>query len=82
MHGSFKERWLRRSIYKCVWVLFCQDDLQLARDMGEEVSIGLGDKLALVGLLHKILVALLVGEVDGILLGLELDAMAVHEVGG
>lgn len=81
MHGSFKERWLQSSIYRRLRGLFCQDDLELARDVGEEISIRLGNKLALVGLLHKILVTLLVGELDGILLGLELDAMAVHEVG-
>lgn len=62
--------------------LLCVDNLQLLRLVSEEVCVGLGNKLALVGLLHKVLVTLLVGEVDGILLGIELYPMTVHEVGG
>lgn len=61
--------------------LLCEHYLQLAWNVGEEVGIGLWLELALVGFLHKVLVALLVGEVDGVLLGVELDAVAVHEVG-
>jgi hypothetical protein len=55
-------------------------NLQLSWLVCEEVGVRLRDKLALIRLLHKVLVALLVGEVDGILLGLELDPVAVHEV--
>jgi hypothetical protein len=56
-------------------------DLEFSRDMSEEVGIRLGDELPLVRFLHKVLVTLLVGEVDGILLGFELYPVAVHEVG-
>jgi hypothetical protein len=56
-------------------------NLELARNVCEEVSVGLGDEFALVGLLYKVLIALLVGEVDGIFLALELDPVAVHKIG-
>lgn len=59
----------------------CPDLLQLSGDVCEVVGVRLGDELADVGLLDKVLVALLVSEVDGLLLGLELDSVAVHEVG-
>lgn len=49
--------------------------------MSKQVGIGLGGGLPLVGLLDKVLVALLVSKLDGILLGLELYPVAVHEVG-
>jgi hypothetical protein len=62
--------------------LFGPDHLQLSGNMGEVVRVRLGDKLARIGLLHKILIALLVRESDGIFLGLELYPVAVHEVGG
>ena len=62
--------------------LLCPHDLQFAWNMCKVVGVGLGHELPLVWLLHKILVALLVGEIDGIFLGFELDAVAVHEVGG
>ena len=54
--------------------------LELSRFVSEEVGVRLGHKLPLVRLLHEIL-ALLVGKVDGVLLGLELYPVAVHEVG-
>lgn len=60
---------------------FCSYNLQLLRNMCEIVCICFWHKLALVGLLDEILVPLLVSKVDGIFLGLELNAMAVHEVG-
>lgn len=49
--------------------------------MSKQVGIGLGSGLPLVRLLDKVLVALLVSKLDGILLGLELYPVAVHEVG-
>ena len=49
--------------------------------MSKQVGIGLGGGLPLVGLLDKVLVALLFSKVDSVLLGLEIDAVAVHEVG-
>ena len=61
--------------------LLCPDLLQLARHVYEVVGVGLGHKLAHVGLLDKVLVALLVSKADSVLLRLELDAVAVHEVG-
>lgn len=48
--------------------------------MCEVVGVGLGNELAHIGLLDEVLVALLVGKVDSILLGLELESLAVHEV--
>jgi hypothetical protein len=56
-------------------------DLELSRNVSEEVGIRLGHELPLVRLLHKVLVTLFVGEVDGVLFGLELYPVAVHEVG-
>lgn len=56
--------------------------LQLLGLVCKEVGIRLGDELPLIGLLHKVLVSLLVGEVDGVLLAVELNSVAIHEVGG
>lgn len=56
--------------------------LQLARAVHELGSVGLGHTLALVGLLHEVLVALLVRKVDRVLLGVEVEASALHGVGG
>lgn len=61
--------------------LLCPHNLELLRYMGKVVGIGLGNKLPLVRLLHKVFIALLVRKGDGILLGLELDPVTVHEVG-
>lgn len=60
--------------------LFGPDLLQLARAVNELGGVGLGHDLALVGLLHKVLVSLLVGELDRILLRLEVEAGALHVV--
>jgi hypothetical protein len=62
--------------------LFRPDLLQLSGNVCEVVGVGLGDELADIGLLDEVLVALLVSKVDGILLGLELQTLAVHEVTG
>lgn len=56
--------------------------LQLVGRVEEVVRVGLGRDLAALGLLHEVLIALLVGEVDGILLGLEVELGALHHVGG
>jgi hypothetical protein len=56
--------------------------LQLAGAVNELGSVRLGHTLALVGLLHKVLVALLVGKVDRVLLGVEVKTGALHGVCG
>ena len=61
--------------------LFRPHLLQFARAVDELSGVGLGNSLALVGLLHKVLVALLVGEVDRVLLGVEVETGALHHVG-
>lgn len=60
--------------------LFRPDVLELSGGVQEVVGIRLGSKLARVGLLDKVLVALLLGEVNGILLALEVDVGALHEI--
>jgi len=75
------------SMYTCylsrkIRLLLGRNDLELLGAVSEKVGVRLGDELSLVGLLDKVLVTLLVGEVDGILLALELQPVAVHEVGG
>jgi hypothetical protein len=76
-----KDQYVQRQTTTLASLLRCYD-LQLAWNVCEEVGVRLGFKFALVGLLNKVLVSLLVGKVDGILLALELDPLAVHEVSG
>ena len=54
-----------------IHLLLGQYDLELLGAVSEEVGVGLGSNLSLVGLLDKVLVALLVSKVDGVLLALE-----------
>jgi hypothetical protein len=54
--------------------------LQLAGTVNELGGVRFGHALALVGLLHKVLVALLVGKVDRVLLGVEVKTGALHGV--
>jgi hypothetical protein len=75
------------SMYTC-YLAPCQNqlllgryDLELLWAVSKQVGIGLGDGLPLVGLLNKVLVALLISELDSVLLGFELYPVAVHEVG-
>lgn len=56
------------------------DELELARGVEEVVGVGLGGEGALVGLLDEVLVPLLLGEGDGVLLGLELQLRPLHGV--
>ena len=56
------------------------DVLELPRRIQKVVGVGLGGEGAHVGLLHKVLVALLLGEGDGVLLGLEVHVRALHRV--
>ena len=60
--------------------LLCPDVLQLVGRVEEVVCVGLWCELSRVGLLDKVLVALLLGEMDGILLGLEVDVCSLHEI--
>jgi hypothetical protein len=60
--------------------LLCPDLLQLSGNVREVVGVCLGNELANIRLLDEVLVALLVSKIDSILLGLELNAVAVHEV--
>lgn len=55
--------------------------LQLLRTVDELVGIRLWDDSPRIRLLHKILISLLVGEIDGVFLGLEVKVCALHEVG-
>lgn len=57
------------------------DVLQLLWAVHEVVGVCLGDDFALVGFLDEVLVALLVGKVDGVVLGLEVQVGALHVVG-
>jgi len=54
--------------------------LQLAGAVSELRSVRLEHALSLVGLLHEVLVALLVGKVDRVLLSVEVQAGALHIV--
>lgn len=62
------------------FLLLSPDMLEFAGRVQEVVGVGLGRELAGVGLLHKVLVPLLLGEGDGVLLALEVDVRALHEV--
>mgnify|MGYP007107143429 CR=1 FL=1 len=57
------------------------DVLQLLWAVHEVVGVSLGDDSALVGLLNKVFVTLLVGKVDGVVLGFEVEVGAMHVVG-
>lgn len=72
----------KKNVQKCPpCALLGTDVLQLLGAVNEVVGVGLGDDSALVGLLDKVLVSLLVGKVDGIFLGLEVEVGALHVVG-
>lgn len=62
--------------------LLCAHRLELLGAVKELVGVSLGDNSPLVGLLDKEFVALLLGKVDGVVLGLEVQMCALHEVGG
>lgn len=49
--------------------------------MHKIVGVRLGDDAPLIRLLHEILIPLLLGEQDGILLGLEVEMGALEEIG-
>lgn len=55
--------------------------LQLLRTVHKLVCICLGNHLPLIWLLHEKLITLLVGKSNGILLGLEVEVCALHEIG-
>lgn len=61
-------------------VLLRADLLELASRVEEVISIGLGAEAASVGLLDEVFVALLLGKLNGILLGVEVHVGALHVV--
>jgi len=60
--------------------LLCPNLLQLLRVVDELRRVCLGDELPLIRFLHKVFIALLVGEVDCILLVAEVEVGALHKV--
>jgi hypothetical protein len=78
-HGIGEKKKMYRGFRRCA--LLGTDVLQSLGAVQEVVGVSLGDDFALVGLLDKVFVALLVGEVDGIVLGLEVEVGALHVVG-
>lgn len=62
--------------------LFGVDDLERLRLVEVVVGIRLGLELPLLGLLHKVFVALLLGKPDGVLLALEVQMSALHVISG
>lgn len=56
------------------------DNLQLLGAIQKVVGVRLGRKVALVRLLHKVLVPLLLGKLNGLLLGAEGQVRALHKV--
>lgn len=56
--------------------------LQLCRAVQEVVRICLRNEFPLIWLLHEILISLLFREPDRVLLALETDVCALHEIGG
>jgi len=61
---------------------FGLDVLELLVLEKEVVGISLRDEAALIRLLNKVLISLLLGKSNGILLRLELEARALHAIGG
>ena len=61
--------------------LLRSDVLQLSRTPKEVIRIRLWYNLPRVGLLHEILISLLLCESNGVLLALERDVCALHEIG-
>ena len=61
--------------------LFRPDMLELLWCVKEVVGVGLGGDFSRVGLLNEVLVTLLLGKVNGVLLVLEVDVGALHEIG-
>lgn len=60
--------------------LFRPDVLELLGRVEEVVGVSLGADLPRLGLLNKVLVALLLSKVNGVVLALEVDVGALHEV--
>ena len=62
--------------------LLGRNRLELLRAVNKQIGVGLGNDSSLVGFLDEELVTLLLGEMNGILLGLEVEAGALHVIGG
>lgn len=60
--------------------LFGLDVLELAGRVREVVRVGLRNKPAVIRLLHEVFIALLLGKLDGIVLGLELQVGTLHAI--
>lgn len=60
--------------------LFGPDMLELLWCVKEVVGVDLGGKLSGVGLLDEVLVALLLGKVNGVVLAVEVHVSALHEI--
>lgn len=54
--------------------------LEFPLGIEEVISVGLGLNLARVGLLYKVFIALLLGEVNRLFLGLEVDVCPLHDI--
>lgn len=61
-------------------VLFGSNVLQLLGRIKKVVGVDLGSDLTRVGLLDKVFVTLFFREMNGVLLGLEVDVCALHKV--
>ena len=62
------------------FTLLGADMLELLGGVEEVVGVGLRGEGTVVGLLDEVLVTLLLGEGDGVLLGLKLDLGTLHQV--
>jgi hypothetical protein len=64
----------------CLSRLFRPDMLELSGRVQEVVGVGLGSKLARVGLLNEVFITLLLSKVNGVLLAFEVDVSSLHEI--
>ena len=63
-------------------LLFGLNVSKLFRRIQEVIGVCFGVEGAVIGLLDVILIALLVGKLDGVLFGTEIEMCALHSVGG
>ena len=68
------------STYPSPSALLSAHKLELAGGVEEVIGVGLGGEGAALGFLDEVLVPLLLGEGDGVLLGLELQLRPLHHV--
>lgn len=77
-----RENWQICTLYSTKVKSFGLNVLDLLGFVKEVVGVSLGHETALVWLLDKVFVSLLLGESNGIFLGLKFDVSALHSVGG